>query len=176
MKNKIVIGVICVAISITIIIVSISAKKGNIDKGNTVNINEETKLNKISFNGIKIGDKIDKKMKNLVMDASFKYEYKNICIDTDKNEEINYLAFFTCTDAKGNKTHSIEEINIEYNNSKLKTISDFKKVLGSEEELEKDDDNKYYIKYYDNDLKLSLLIINDEIYNIVLERNDKSTK
>ena len=108
-------------------------------------------------------------MKNIVLDGPYSYQYENICIDTDINDNIDYLGFFTSSDAQGNKIKSIEDINIEYNNNKLETIADFKENLGNGTESN-ESSNKYYIRYYDNNLELSLFIINDEIYNVILEK------
>lgn len=179
MKNKKVVGIICaVAIIAIIIVICIAINKMNNDNKNAIAINnvsnenniaENKSLNELSFNGIKISDKIEEKMKNIVLDGPYSYQYENICIDTDINDNIDYLGFFTSSDAQGNKIKSIEDINIEYNNNKLETIADFKENLGNGTESN-ESSNKYYIRYYDNNLELSLFIINDEIYNVILEK------
>ena len=60
-------------------------------------------------------------------------------------------------------------MNIEYDGSKLETISDFKDKFGNGL-LEKSEFNSedYYIKYYDDDLELSLFVRDNEVYNVVL--------
>lgn len=189
MKNKKIIIVICIIILLLIIAFiyfAISETNTNDKDVNTINnvnientlskepnISEDKSLSNLSFNGIKIGDKIEEKMKNLVLDAPYKYEYENICIDTyTQNDNIGYLAFFTSSDAEGNKSTSIENVNIRYNNNKLETISDFKENLGNGTESEKEtreSGEHYSIEYYDNDLELSVSIINNEIYNVILK-------
>ena len=136
-----------------------------------IRLSDNNILNSISFNGIKIGDKIKDKMKNLVLDAEFKYEYDNIFIDVDKNNFIDYLAFHTSEDLYGNKTKSLSNISIKSNNTELKDLSDFKSLLG---DTKQNNSNYYTIKYYDNDLELKLLIKNNEITNITLYTIDRN--
>ena len=162
MKNKIVIIVVCVLIIIFGIVILCFLNKDN--NNNENNITKDAALANISFNGLKIGNKIDEEMKKLVLDAEdYKYEYNNIFINADSNDNIFYLCFFS-------SDITIRDVNIEYDGSKLETISDFRDMFGNGL-LEKSEYNSedYYIKYYDDDnLELSLFIRDDEIYNVVL--------
>ncbi len=161
MKNKIVITVVCVLIIILGIVIFYFFNKD--DNNNENNITTNVALTDISFNGLRVSNKIDEKMKDLVLDAEdYKYEYNNICIDTDKNDNIIYLGFFT-------SDITIRDVNIEYDGSKLVTVSDFRDKFGNGL-LEKSEYNSedYYIKYYDDDLELSLFIRDNEVYNVVL--------
>lgn len=162
MKNKIVIIVVCVLIIIFGIVILCFLNKDN--NNNENNITKDAALANISFNGLKIGNKIDEEMKKLVLDAEdYKYEYNNIFINADSNDNIFYLGFFS-------SDITIRDVNIEYDGSKLETISDFRDMFGNGL-LEKSEYNSedYYIKYYDDDnLELSLFIRDDEIYNVVL--------
>lgn len=164
MKNKIVITVVCVLIVILGIAIFYFLNRNNNDiNSDENNVTEDVSLTDITFNGLRIGDKIDEQMKNLVLDALYyKYEYNNICIDTDDNDNIFYLGFFTSDITVG-------DVNIEYDGSKLETISDFKDKFGNGL-LEKSEFNSedYYIKYYDDDLELSLFVRDNEVYNVVL--------
>lgn len=180
MKNKKVIGLIfAIIILVIIIVICIAVNKGKNEEKNTINtmnteknIDKDKSLNKILFNGIKIGDPIQEEMKNLVLDAQYLYEYENICISVDVNDNINYLGFFTTTNARGEKTKSINDIDIKYNNNKLETITDFKENIGNGTETEKNDEGDYYINYYDDELELSIFVKNNEIYNIILQEKD----
>ena len=161
MKNKIVIIVVCVLIIIFGIVILCFLNKDN--NNNENNITKDAALANISFNGLKIGNKIDEEMKKLVLDAEdYKYEYNNIFINADSNDNIFYLGFFS-------SDITIRDVNIEYDGSKLETISDFRDMFGNGL-LEKSEYNSedYYIKYYDDDnLELSLFIRDDEIYNVL---------
>ena len=180
MKNKNVIGLIfAIIIFVIIIVICIAVNKGNNEPNNTMegmnsekNIDENKSLNNISFNDIKIGDLIQEEMKNLVMDAQYLYEYENININVDSNDNIIYLGFITTTNAEGEKTKSINDIDIKYNNNKLETITDFKENIGNGTETEKNDEGDYYINYYDDELELSIFVKNNEIYNIILQEKD----
>ena len=161
MKSKIVITVVCVLIIILGIVIFYFLNKD--DNNNENNVTTNVALANISFNGIKIGDKIDGEMKNLVLDAEdYKYEYNNIFINADSNDNIFYLGFFS-------SDITIRDVNIGYDGSRLVTISDFRDMFGNGL-LEKSEYNSedYYIKYYDDNLELSLFIRDNEVYNVVL--------
>lgn len=132
-------------------------------------------LKNISFNGMKYGDKIEEKMKNLVLDAmSYKYKYKEIGI-ADKNDLISGLYFnATILDVNNNTTNGIVDANIMYNNKKLTTVSDFKNILGEGKIKNKEtttNGDSYSIVYYGKTLNLELYIINNQVCNVYLREN-----
>ena len=170
MKNKKVIAVICVIFIIIVGIVLfmfLNWDNKSADSNSENNIVEDISLVDISFNGLKIGDKLEENMKNLVLDTiDYKYEYNNIFINADSNDNVFYLGFFT---SDSTYSISIADVNIEYDGYKLETISDFRDKLGNGiMEKSEYDSEDYYIKYYDDDLELSLFIRDNEVYNVVL--------
>ena len=189
MKNKKILTVICIIVILVIIaLIYIAINKTNSDDNdvNTLNtentlstepnIPEDKSLSDLSFNGIKIGDKLEEEMKNLVLDAPYKYEYEKICINAHTNDDIYYLGFFCSHDAQGNTIKSIENVNIAYNGNKLETVSDFKENFGDgtvTDTVTNNESEEYYsIYYYDNDLELYLYIKNDRVINVVLREKD----
>lgn len=132
--------------------------------------NGEEGISQISFDGIKIGDAIQEKMKNLVMDASYLYMYNEIGINVDENDIINYLNFYTIIDEV-----TVEDANIKYKNDKLSTLDDFEKHFGKGERKDYDNDNNdenYIIEYKDGSYILELDIVDGELYNVCLEKEN----
>ena len=173
MKKYMIISIFVVLIIATCVIVILTTQKPNKTGNNTLTDNpvvvaDDIKLDEISFNGIKIGDKVKDEMKNIVMDAPFKYSYERIHIDTDKEDNITYLGFHTLTDSYGNVTQSLYDIDIEYEGKSLKTLDDFKEIFGEGKEFEREDDY-YSIKYTDGNTELRLFVMNDKLYNLDLE-------
>ena len=173
MKKYMIISILVVLIVATCVIVILATQKTNKPGSNTkadkpVIVSDDIKLDEISFNGIKIGDKVKDEMKNIVMDAPFKYSYERIHIDTDKEDNITYLGFHTLTDTYGNVTQDLNDIEIEYEGKSLKTLDDFKEIFGEGKEFEREDDY-YRIKYTDGNTELILFVYNDKLYNLDLE-------
>ena len=188
MKNKKILTVICIIVILIIIaLIYIAINKTNSDDTgvNTVttentlstepNIPEDKSLSDLSFNGIKIGDKLEEKMKNIVFDWVYLYQYEDIGINAHANDDIYYLGFFGTTNIFDETGRHIENVNIAYNGNKLETVSDFKENFGDGTETEKETSEfgeDYNIYYYDNDLELSLYIRNDRVINVVLREKD----
>lgn len=188
MKNKKILTVICIIVILVIIaLIYIAINKTNSDDNdvNTLNtentlstepnIPEDKSLSDLSFNGIKIGDKLEEKMKNIVFDWVYLYQYEDIGINAHANDDIYYLGFFGTTNIFDETGRHIENVNIAYNGNKLETVSDFKENFGDGTETEKETSEfgeDYNIYYYDNDLELSLYIRNDRVINVVLREKD----
>lgn len=128
------------------------------------------KIENISFEDIKIGDKVDYKNLHVVLDANF-YEYKNIEVYIDKNNIVNSLGFAVSHDADGNYIHTFDNTRIMYNNKRLKTLEDFTSIFGEGTIEKKNNTNNYYLIYTDNNLTLKLYITeNDKLERIDLEK------
>jgi len=128
---------------------------------------KENKIANISINGIKINDKATKKMKNLVMDASFQYEYNNVGFSVDKEDKITEIIFHRTQ--SGDEIYSIKEADVLYKKEKLTTKDDFDKYLGRGETTK--DDYFTYITYKEDNLKLRLSIKDGELYNIEITQD-----
>lgn len=179
MNKKIIIGLICffTVVLVAILITLYFVKSNNvIGKNEKIEVNASDEILKnISFNGMKYGDKIEEKMKNLVLDAmSYKYEYKKIGI-ADKNDLISGLYYYSeILDLDKFIFTGIEDANIMYNNKKLTTVSEFKNILGEGKIKNKETSNNrdsYSIVYYGKTLNLELLIINNQVCNLYLTEN-----
>ncbi len=125
-------------------------------------------ISNISINGIRIGKKANKRMKNLVMDASFKFEYKNVGFDVDDNDYITEIHFYRTQEGIDGPIYDIKKANILYKGNKLTTIKDFENILGKGK-TSKDLFFKI-IEYKEDNLTLRLYIENNEIYNIEIEK------
>ena len=125
LKNFALISVIMFLVVAIIIAIVLFTKEDNKRK-----MLDLIKLDDLSLNGIKIGEKIKPEMKNLVLDSSFAYLYNNILIDVNINDMINYLGFFTSTQSNGQKITGVEDIDIKCGDTTLKTVEDFKKCFG----------------------------------------------
>ena len=189
MKNKKILTVICIIVILVIIaLIYIAINKTNSDDNdvNTLNtentlstepnIPEDKSLSDLSFNGIKIGDKLEEKMKNIVFDWVYLYQYEDIGINAHANDDIYYLGFFGTTNIFDETGRHIENVNIAYNGNKLETVSDFKENFGDgtvTDTVTNNESEEYYsIYYYDNDLELYLYIKNDRVINVVLREKD----
>ena len=164
MNNKItkIVAAIVVLIMALVFIFLVIPKK---DKEESTN-----KISNISINGIKLGDTANKKMKQLVEDASFTYEYNNVGFDVDKNDKITLLYFLRYENT--DEVYDITKAKVYYNKTRLTTVKDFDKILG-EGKITKEN-NGYKTKVYTEDnLSLELFIKDDNIINIKIELNEQ---
>ena len=175
MKKVLMFSVLMTLIVATCVIVILTTQNTNKPvttnntKDNPPTVFDDIKLDQISFNGIKIGDKVKEEMKNIVMDARrFKYEYEDIFINTDEEDNITYLGFHTMTDTYGNVTQSLNDVAIKYEDKSLKTLDDFKKEFGDGEEFERGKDY-YSIRYTDGNLNLELYVHDEKLNSVDLE-------
>lgn len=178
-KRKIIITAILVIILGLIGIFCYLAANKNVNDLDTENdifeeqeneITENSNLSRISFNKMKIGDKADSKMLDgLVMDANYRYEYKDICFDVDGNDKINFLGFYTKSGIS-EVIVGIKDANIQYKGQSLITREDFENCFGEGEVSYSEDDPEWvYITYNENGLELRLQIYKDELINVELK-------
>lgn len=164
MNNKItkIVAAIVVLIMALAFIFLVIPKK---DKEESTN-----KISNISINGIKLGDTATKKMKQLVEDASFTYEYKNVGFSVDKNDKITLLYFLRYENT--DEVYDITKAKVYYKKTRLTTVKDFDKILGEGKITEKE--NGYKTKVYTEDnVSLELFIKDDNIINIKIELNEQ---
>lgn len=127
--------------------------------------NLQNKISMISINNVRINQKAKEKMKNLVMDADFLYEYNNVGFSVDDDGYINKIVFYT-SESKG-RSYGINEAKVKYKNKRLTTVEDFNSVLGDgKEEFSENSSSYKYIKYNEDNYELILTIFNEKIINI----------
>lgn len=134
----------------------------------------EPQLKDITFNGIQIDQQIDEEMKNLVLDADFLYEYKDICIGVDESDKINDLRFYrTSTRNEDGEVEiiGIADMNIRCGDTKIESVDDVI-ILFGDGECERDD---YFetITYEQDGYVLKLDVKDGEIFNISLKHAGK---
>lgn len=134
----------------------------------------EPRLKDITFNGIQIDQKVDEEMKNLVLDADFLYEYKDICIGVDESDKINDLRFYrTSTRNEDGEVEiiGIADMDIRCGDTKIESVDDVI-ILFGDGECECDE---YFetITYEQDGYVLKLDVKNGEIFNISLKHTRK---
>jgi hypothetical protein len=129
----------------------------------------------VSINGLRIDDKITNKMKNVVMDADFMYEYDDVGFSVDKNDLITTMRLITYTSV--DKNYSIEDAEVIYNNVKLTKIEDFERFFGKgEEKIDKYDSSYKKIIYLEGNYKLEVPIHNDKVNGVSISNIKKIEK
>lgn len=126
-------------------------------------------INKISINGMRIGDLVTEDMKNLVLDFSLPYKYDHVFFAIDSDNKIKELAFYSKSSSDGT-SYGIEDVQIEYEGNKLTTIDDFNNLFGQGQE-EIFDNNYRTIEY--NNSELILTIVNDIVVNVRIRKEEK---
>lgn len=129
-------------------------------------------LSDLSFDNIKIGDKLPKKIMDkagMLTDWMYLYEYEYIMFNLE-GDEVSALGFYTSTNAAGEVTAGIEDANIEYQGKKLVTVEDFEACFGEGEIIVNEENPNYtYIIFEDNGLELELGLVDGELYHVALE-------
>lgn len=129
------------------------------------------KLRDIAFNGIKIDEKIPEKMKKVVLDADFLYQYNDICINVDENERIVDLRFYeTSTYVNGKETfNTISDEDIQCDEQKIESVEDLDRLFGKG----KRSSDKYFeiVTYKQDDYTLTVNVKGNHIIGICLKHN-----
>lgn len=135
--------------------------------GGSDNVYESARLEKLTINGYAIGDKMTDQIREyLTMDADFPYYYNHVAFWND-GDKISGIGFYTIG---GNDATNIADSNIEYEGRRLVKIEDFEETFGIGEE-KTDEDGDEIITYRQGDYKLTILIHNDIIYNVILRKS-----
>ena len=159
MKKKIAITTIIIIVIALLITALVLLTKNN----GKESIN---KIKSISINNLKIDDKSPKKTKNTIIDnANYPYEYNQVVFNTDNEDKIISLGFFTTT--SGDKTYGIKESSIKYKNNVLNKVEDFNNILGEgKEELDPETSKQKYIRYTEDNYDLILTVTEEAILNV----------
>lgn len=126
---------------------------------------EKYKLSDISLNGIKLNDKATKKMKQVVEDASFAYEYDKVGFSVDENDKITEMVFYSYESTS--EKYGINELKAYCGKKRLTTVEDFEEIFGEGEKIEKG--SYVTVNFSDDSANLSLTVKDGVIINIYLE-------
>ncbi len=122
----------------------------------------------VSINGMKLGNKASSRMKQIVMDGSFKYKFKNVGFDVDDDSKIISMTLYSATYADGKVVYDLTTENIRYAGKRLKTIEDFKNAFGEGTLIETKYGNNE-LSFVDEKAILTLSIDEDNQINVYLE-------
>lgn len=119
----------------------------------------------LSINGMYLGKKAPADRDHLVMDASFTYMDKDVGYDVDSEDRIEYMAFYTLRDAKGEMICDLSDIEFLYHGQRLITTDDFISCFG--ENYVPAEGEKYdSFTFEDDELIVTVELIHGEVSNI----------
>ena len=138
--------------------------------GGVDNVYESARLEKMTINGHAVGDELTSEIKEyLVLDGDFSYYYDDVGF-WEKDGIITGIGFYTFTNSDGETVTSIEDSKIVYEKRELKTIEDFEETFGLGELTNQG--NSSTLTYYQGDYKLTIQCRNDEIQNVILQKQE----
>lgn len=119
----------------------------------------------LSINGMYIGKKAPADRDHLVMDATFTYMDKDVGYDVDGEDRIEYMAFYTLRDSKGEMICDLSDIKFMYHGKQLITTQDFIDCFG--ENYVPAEGEKYdSFTFEDDELIITIELIHGEVSNI----------
>lgn len=86
----------------------------------------------LSINGMYLGKKAPADRDHLVMDASFTYMDKDVGYDVDGENRIEYMAFYTMRNAKGEPICDLSDVEFMYHGQRLITTEDVLACFGAD--------------------------------------------
>lgn len=119
----------------------------------------------LSINGMYIGKKAPADRDHLVMDASFTYMDKDVGYDVDSEGRIEYMAFYTLRDAKGEMICDLSDIKFMYHGKQLVTTQDFIDCFG-ENYIPAEGEKYDSFTFEDDELMVTIELIRGEVSNI----------
>ena len=136
--------------------------------GGIDNVYESARLEKMTINGYKIGDKVKPEVKEyMVVDEDFKYYYDEVAFWA-KDDVVTGIGFYTFN---YNLETDITKSNIRYEDRRLETLDDFEETFGvGEEKLEKDSKT---VTYRQGDYSLTIEVYKDVVQNVILLQNNE---
>ena len=136
--------------------------------GSDNNVYDSARLEKLSFNGYQIGQKLpfDKPSNYLVFDADFNYQYNDINFWADDGVIVG-LGFNTTYDIDGKPTKSIDDVKITYEEDKLTKLEDFEETFGIGKITESD--NHTTLEYHQDGYSLTVIMRKDTVVNVTLK-------
>ncbi len=134
--------------------------------GGADNVYESARLEKLTINGYKIGDKISDTAKEYqAIDADFDYYYDEVAFWV-KDDKIVGIGFYTFN---YNLETDINKAEIIYEKQRLTTLDDFEETFGLGEE-KTENDNKTII-YRQGDYTLTIEAYKGTVQNVILIKN-----
>ena len=156
-KSELIITLLLVVIAIIVTVFAFITKDKKEDK---------IIISNITINGIKLGDKMAKSRRHLVMDYKYKYEDNDVYFELE-DDKVTALEFVT-TESDG-VIHGIADAKIFYKDTRLKTIEDFEKLLGAGKKTEEDEYET--IEYSDEEATLVITNYKDKFINVEIKLN-----
>ncbi len=134
--------------------------------GGIDNVYESARLEKLTINGYRVGDKISDSAKEYqVIDSDFDYYYDEVAFWV-KDDNIFGIGFYTFN--SGLET-SINDAKIIYEKQRLVTLDDFEETFGLGEE-KSEQDNKTII-YRQDEYTLTVEAYKGVVQNVILLKN-----
>ncbi len=122
----------------------------------------------LSLNGVYIGKKTTEKMQNLVMDASFTYEYENVGFDIDGSECVESMEFHCIYNAKSEVICGLSDIKLIYHGQRLKTTADIIACFG-QNYIPVEGEKYESFTFEDDQLTIEISLLNGEFNGIKAE-------
>lgn len=119
----------------------------------------------LSINGMYIGKKAPADRDHLVMDATFTYMDKEVGYDVDSEGCIEYMAFYTQRNAKGEPICDLSDIKFMYHGKQLITTQDFIDCFG-ENYIPTEGEKYDSFVFEDDELIVTIELIDGEVRNI----------
>lgn len=123
----------------------------------------------LCINGMYMGKKTTEKMQNLVMDASFLYEYENVGFDVDQNDCVEFMCFSCTYNAKSEVTCGLSDIELIYHGKRLETTEDVIDCFG-QNYVPAQDERYEFFTFEDDELNIEISLINGEFNGIKVEK------
>ena len=123
----------------------------------------------ISINGLEIGEKATKKMMdNLVMDASFMHEYKNVGFNVDEDDRIDYLSYFATFNLSGDNLE-FDDAVIVYKDTTFESFEQMVSYFEESGNAEYSKEGGEILYYEDESCTVAVYFYDESFSGIVIE-------